>query len=178
MAPMGGLAELKTIKFWTAVMAELLGTLLLVALGYGSAMYGAQLVQIALAVGICVATVMWCFVSVSGGHINPAITATLLFARKISVARGIAYIVGQMIGAVLGAAFLQHISPPNITISTAQPFPGMTGFQAMSIEALITFILVLTFFATSDVRRKGVHGSGPLAIGLSVTLGYFFAVSS
>jgi len=47
--PMGGLAELKTIKFWIAVNAELLGTWFLVILGYRSAVEGATVVQIALA---------------------------------------------------------------------------------------------------------------------------------
>jgi len=127
---------------------------------------------------------MWCFVSVSGGHINPAIMATLLFARKISVARGIAYIVGQFIGAALGSVFFQLMIPSNVTISTvnSQPSAGVTGMQAVSIETLIPFILLLTFFAnvppSSNVRRKAVHGSGPAAVGLAVVLAYLFAVSN
>ena len=45
------------------------------------------------------------------------------------------------------------------------------------MEVMITFILVFTVFATTDSTRNDLNGSGPLAIGLSVTMAHLVAVS-
>lgn len=44
---------------------------------------------------------------VSGGHVNPAVTAGLLAAGKITIARGVLYIIAQCMGAVAGSAILK-----------------------------------------------------------------------
>jgi len=87
--------DVKAPKFWVALLAEFLGTLLLVVVGCGSCAkidpkQATDVVQIALAFGLSVATIVWAIAHVSGGHINPAVTAGFLFTRKISIARYLA----------------------------------------------------------------------------------------
>ncbi len=74
--------------------------------GWG-ADYAPTMVQIAFCFGLIVATMVWCIGHVSGGHINPAVTVTLLITRKISVARAVLFVAAQCVGAIIGAAFLK-----------------------------------------------------------------------
>jgi len=78
--------QLKTAKFWKALIVEFLGTLLLVLVGCGSCP-GKDIVRISLTFGLSVATIVWVIAHVSGGHINPAITAGFLLTRKFDCIR-------------------------------------------------------------------------------------------
>lgn len=44
---------------------------------------------------------------VSGAHLNPAITVGLLAAGKVTVIRGLLYVVAQCIGGIAGSGVLQ-----------------------------------------------------------------------
>ena len=68
---------------------------------------GTTTVQISLAFGLSVASIVWAIANVSGGHINPAVTIGFFVTRKISIVRFILYIVMQCGGALVGAAILK-----------------------------------------------------------------------
>lgn len=185
MARSSNVGDLQSGKFWVALLAEFIGTAMLVTVGCGSCYAKSSLVGIALSFGLSVGTIVWAIAHTSGGHINPAVTVGFLVTRKISFVRGLFYIISQSIGAIAGAGVLHLVNPSNATagynlnptLGTSAPPANspITHFQVFLIELIITFVLVFTVFATCDSRRK-FPGSGPLAIGLSVTMGHLWAV--
>lgn len=194
--------DVKSIKMWTAVLAELLGTMFLVlvacgacakfpvkapAAGNSSAVSQGKvvlcdppgdIVQISLAFGFSVGTIVWIICRVSGGHINPAVTFGFLVTRKITIVRAVLYIISQCVGALLGALILKSVNPEwaKSIPGHSAPGDGVTLTQAFFIEMLITFVLIWTVFATCDSQRKDLSGSGPLAIGLAIAMCHLWAV--
>lgn len=95
--------DITSLRLWKAVVAELVGTMLLTLVGCGSCINlrgdtntTSPVVQIALCFGLTVATIAWSIGHISGGHINPAVTAAMLAARKISLAKAVFYILFQV----------------------------------------------------------------------------------
>ncbi|XP_047493096.1 aquaporin AQPAe.a-like [Penaeus chinensis] len=171
-------------RVWKAFLAEFLGTMFLVFIGCGSCIgswsegYAPSVVQISLAFGVTVASIAQAVGHVSGCHINPAVTCAMLVARHVSVVRALIYIVCQCLGAIVGAAILKGVTPSDIQGSLGMTLRNekIDTAQALGIELLITFVLVITVFGACDERRNDVKGSAPLAIGLSITTCHLFAV--
>lgn len=177
------LDDIRSLMFWKALFAEFLGTFFLVLVAVGSTVQSwrpdeLDVVQIALTFGLAVATAVWIIGHISGGHINPAVTAAMLVTRRISLVRAVLYIVVQCAGSVTGAGLLKSLTPPaqHGGLGTTTLSEGVTPSMGFGIEFFITMLLVLTVFATCDSRRTDHGGSFPLTIGLSVTVGHLWAV--
>lgn len=99
--------------------------------------------------------------------------------HKITLLRAVMYVLAQMFGAVVGTGLIRAVTPSSIngelgpTVISSEISVG----QGVLVEAVLTFQLVLTIFATVDPKRPSPGGSGPLAIGLSVFLGHVTGVS-
>src|SRR5512135_3387899 len=98
--------------------AEFIGTFSLVLFGCGSAVIsgtsrvgpsGIGILGIALAFGFAVVAMAYAIGGISGCHINPAITVSMLVAGKIKGGEAMSYIIAQFIGATLGAGALYLI---------------------------------------------------------------------
>jgi aquaporin-4 len=186
--------EVGTIVFWKALAAEFLGTGILVFVGCGAAVTSDQsqstdafVTRVALTFGLTVATMVWSVAGVSGGHINPAVTLAFLITRKITLLRGLLYVLAQCLGAMTGAAFLAASLTAKLREGSfgCTLFQDITSMQAILIEGLITFVLVFAIFATCERKENAfnaskpgdLNGSGSLAIGIAVLICNLAAVS-
>ncbi|KAM6918163.1 aquaporin-4 isoform 2-T2 [Xenentodon cancila] len=176
-----------TKDFWRAVSGEYLATVIFVLLSLGSTINWAageekpppaDLVLISLCFGLSIATMVQCFGHISGGHINPAVTAAMIVTRKLSLAKAVFYVLAQCLGAITGAGILYLVTPAAVrgSLGVTTVNSTISVGHALLVELLITFELVFTVFATCDPKRTDLGGSASLAIGLAVAIGHLFAI--
>ncbi|XP_003939195.2 aquaporin-5 isoform X1 [Saimiri boliviensis] len=174
--------EVCSVAFLKAVFAEFLATLIFVFFGLGSALKWPSalptILQISLAFGLAIGTLVQALGPVSGGHINPAVTLALLVGNQISLLRALFYVVAQLVGAIAGAGILYGLAPLNArgNLAVNALNNNTTPGQATAVELILTFQLALCIFASTDSRRTSPVGSPALSIGLSVTLGHLVGI--
>ncbi|MGA7731878.1 MAG: aquaporin, partial [Chloroflexia bacterium] len=97
-----------TSRDWSKVIAEVVGTFFFFFIGIGSGLFAgsAGVLYVALAHGLALAIAISALGHISGGHFNPAVTISLMVARKITPILGALYIVGQIVGGVLACLAL------------------------------------------------------------------------
>jgi len=154
-------------------LAEFIGTFALVFIGAGAGMSGAGLVAVALAHGLTLAVFAYAFGSISGTHVNPAVTLGLAANGNIKWDLAIiSYWVPQFAGAALAGFLLNTVA--NMTgasLSDGATVGALTTtvpVLAMIVETVLTFFLVNTILHTA-VSGKGGPLAG-LAIGLTLTV--------
>ncbi|XP_054859871.1 aquaporin-5 [Eublepharis macularius] len=174
--------EVCTMAFARAVFCEFLATLIFVFFGLGSALKWPSalpsVLQISLAFGLAIGTLVQTFGHISGGHINPAVTIAFFVGNQISFLRTLFYVVAQVVGAIAGAGILYGVTPANArgNLAVNGLSNNTTQAQAVIVEIILTFQLVMCIFASTDSRRRDNVGSPALSIGLSVTLGHLVGI--
>ena len=153
-------------------IAECIGTLILVFIGCGTVcVLGGDLLGIAAAFGLAVTIMIYTIGSVSGCHINPAVSIALCAAKKFPVKDTAAYCTAQFIGASLGAGLIILVMGMDALTSgglgMTAPAVGISVFQAVLAEFIGTFILMMVIMGVA-VDRRAVSGFAGLAIGASV----------
>ncbi len=161
-------------------LAEMIGTMTLVLMGCGSAIFNggcgspAQVLMVAVAFGLAVVSMAYTIGGTSGCHINPAITLGCMLSERISSKDGIMYMVFQVIGALIGSTIL-YILTSNIDANYATTTGANACAEGVSVlggllaEIVFTFIFVLVVLGTTDAK-KGAGNFAGLAIGLSLIL--------
>ncbi len=95
--------------------------------------------------------------NISGGHINPAITLSMLATKRISVRNAVLYIVAQVIGATIGGYMLFGVFPNALGVKVNWGAPGLSSqtsiAQGILFEAVMTFILAFAVFGTAVDSR-------------------------
>jgi aquaporin Z len=165
--------------------AEFLGTFWLVFGGCGSAVLAAAFPQVgigllgvALAFGLTVLTMAYAIGSVSGCHLNPAVSVGLCVGKRFPVSDLIPYIISQVLGATAGAGVLYIIASGKEGFSTAAGFAangygahspgGYSLLAGLVAEIVLTFFFLMIILAVTDKRAP--QGFAPIAIGLGLTL--------
>jgi len=163
-------------SLWRGAISEFVATLIFVFVGTGSvvatqATLGVSSVQIpsltviALAHGFAIMILVYAVGEISGGHINPAVTWATMITNKISVIRGLTYIVFQLLGGIIGSALLKSILPPELQYSMGCHGlnPKLSSGQGFGAEVIFTAIFLFVVFATAISPFAGKFA--PLAAG-------------
>ncbi len=158
-----------------ALIVEFLGVFLLTFVGAGAIIGtgGDDLVAIALAHGLSIAVMVAAAGHISGGVYNPAVAAGLMASGKLPVARGLAFIVAEVLGAIVAALLLRGIFPAAavdaVNLGTPLPGQGVSAGQALLVEIVLSFFLMFVIFGVA-VDSRGPSGIAGLVIGLTVAL--------
>ncbi len=171
------------------LVAEALGTLLLVFFGvgvatlsFGFAITGGSdssgVIATALAFGLIMLVLAYGIGPISGAHINPAVTMGFLAAGRIGITDAVGYWIAQIIGGIAGAALLFGMFSSAEGYSTAKQGLGTDGFGANSMiglnmggaflaEVVLTFLFVLIVLLVT--RKASWPQLGGVAIGFALT---------
>ncbi|WOL00794.1 putative aquaporin TIP1-1 [Canna indica] len=161
-----------------AVLAEFISAFIFVFAGQGSGMAfnkltgggpttPAGLIAAALAHAFALFVAVSVGANISGGHVNPAVTFGVFIGGYISLIRGILYWSAQLLGSTVACVLLRYSTGGLETGSFG--LSGVSAWEAVVLEAAMTFGLVYTVYATAIDPRKGNLGTiAPMAIGFIV----------
>ncbi|MDR1348640.1 MAG: MIP family channel protein [Prevotellaceae bacterium] len=160
-------------------LAEAVGTMILVLMGCGSAIFNiggetARVLTIACAFGLSVVAMAYTVGGISGCHINPAITLGCLISGRMSSKDAGMYMLFQTMGAIAGSLILfvlvkAYHPVEAATVTGANAFADGQLVQAFIAELVFTFVFVLVVLGTTD-SKKGAGAFAGLAIGLALIL--------
>jgi aquaporin Z len=164
-------------------LAEVIGTFVLVFGGVGSAVLAGGKIGflgVSLAFGLSLLAMVYTIGPISGCHINPAVTLGALLTKKIGAKDAAAYVVAQIIGAIIASGVIVLVAGgvpdgynPAVGGLGANGFGlhspgGYSLLAAFVTEVVLTFFLVFTVLGSTDV--KAPVGFAGVAIGLVLTL--------
>ena len=161
------------------LVAELLGTLVLVATVVGSGIMAERLTHdVALALlgntlptGAILVVLITILGPISGAHFNPAVSLVFVLKRELPVGEGICYAIAQVAGGIVGTVLAHAMfALPLIDLSTKE---RAGGAQLLS-EGVAAFGLVVTILAGIRFAKSAV----PWLVGLYITAAYWFTAST
>lgn len=162
------------------LIAEVLGTFILVFFGCGSAvLMGAHIGYhgIAVAFGLSIVAAAYGLGAISGAHLNPAVSLGMVTAGRMQIGEAVGYMVAQVAGAILAALVIWIIATGKAGYSLAEQGLGQNGYGAgylgeYGLAAALVFEFVATFvFVTVILGATGpgaAAGFAGLAIGLTL----------
>lgn len=160
---------------WRRVFAEIWGTFLLVLVAAGGGVVAAMsngrvtLAMIVVAPGIMVMAIIYFMGSVSGAHLNPAVTLAFALRRNFPWKRVPGYVVGQVVGGISAAVFLRVMFGTVGALGATLPGSGVTYTKALAMEVVLTAGLVNTILGTASGARN-IGTNGAIAVGGYIAL--------
>ena len=183
---------MKAIK---KLVAECFGTMVLVIFGCGSAVAANQLVSgaqignagfelaittllISFAFGLSIVAMAYSIGNVSGCHINPAVSFSMLVSGRMSVTDFVGYVAAQFTGGMLGACVLRFILDPLKGLGTngfeEASALGSSMLQAFAVEIILTCVFTFVIlYVTSKSEHANLAG---LVIALTLTLVHILGI--
>ena len=175
-------------------LAETFGTFVLVLGGCGAAIFAGHAIGfagVALAFGLTVVAMAYGIGSISGAHLNPAVSLGVFCAGRMSLKDLGGYVTAQVIGGIIAAALLafivMEIGDMERGTFAANGFGNFfseadiaAGYHQVSmagafvIEMMLTFVFLIVILGVTS--KKATPGFAGLAIGLTLTLIHLISI--
>ena len=170
-------------------VSELIGTMVLVLFGCGSAVIAGPTLGtlgIAMAFGLSIIAMAYVIGDISGCHVNPAVSIAMWIDGRLNAKDTFLYIIFQCIGAIIGIGLLIAIitSAPSLGGYAATGL-GQNGFGSASsvgigvigaiiVEIILTFVFVFTVLGvTKKAENATVAG---IVIGLTLAFVHIMGI--
>ena len=165
---------------WRRIFAETWGTFLLVLVGAGGGVVAAKsagavtLGMQVVAPGLMVMAIIYFMGTVSGAHLNPAVTLAFAIRRNFPWLRVPGYVVAQICGGVLAILFLRAMFGTVGALGATIPGCDVDNGTALAIEVVLTAGLVNTILGTASGARN-IGTNGAIAVGGYIVLAGLWA---
>ena len=164
-------------------LAEFIGTFTLVLFGTGVAVLSGNLVATSLAFGLAIVACAYVIGDISGCHVNPAVSLSMLLSKKMTVKDFIGYVISQCLGAFAGSLILYFLlKNSNVGVANlganvygALSATNISMWAALVTEIILTCIFVYTILGvTSDDKKSNVAG---IVIGLTLMFVHLLGIN-
>ena len=165
---------------WRRLVAELLGTFLLVVVAAGAPMVGVAFpgsisrAAAVVAPGLVVMALILAIGKVAGAHLNPVVSLAFALRGDFPWRRVPGYLVAQLAGALAAVGLLQWVVGVSATFGSTLPGRGVNDARAVAIEAMLTFGLVTVILGTAS-GAQNVGMLGALGVGGYIALAGLWA---
>jgi aquaporin Z len=171
---------LNPVHEWRRLFAETWGTFLLVLVAAGGGVVAAKsggavtLGMIVVAPGLMVMAIIYFMGTVSGAHLNPAVTLAFAVRRNFPWRRVPGYLLAQMLGGLAATFFLRTLFGTTGALGATVPASGIGSGTALAMEVVLTAGLVNTILGTASGARN-IGANGAIAVGGYIALAGLWA---
>jgi aquaporin Z len=164
---------------WRRLFAEFWGTFLTLVVTIGARAVAAKTGQVSPGMdyasrGIMTMAAILFLGTISGAHLNPVVTIGFALRRNFPWARVPGYLGAQLLGALLSAWVITALFGKFIAAGATAPGAGISAWQALGMEILLTAGLIQTILGTaSDARNMGTNNA--ISVGGYIILAGFWA---
>ena len=165
---------------WRRIFSETWGTFLLVVVAAGAGVVAAKsggevtLSMAVVAPGLMVMAIIYFMGTVSGAHLNPAVTFAFALRGNFPWRRVPGYWLAQTAGGIAAVIFLRVVFGEIGNLGATVPGPGVSALQALAMEVLLTTGLVNTILGTASGARN-IGANGAIAVGSYIALAGLWA---
>ena len=161
-----------TDYIWKAILAEFVGTFVLLFVGASAvaltAAQGGSVLGSALAFGFVLIAIFYMLGWFSGAHVNPAVSFGFWVAGRMNAGLMIGYWIAQLLGGIAAAALVAYLFGTSSGVgASVGSLTNTDAWKAVLLEAILTLILVFTVLL--------VTGNPTLAVISGVAIGVVFA---
>ena len=170
----------KNHKFYGALLGEVIGTMLLALLFFSLLLMG---LPNAATYAFAIIAILIAVYAFSGACLNPLIAVGMMASRRLSVIRGVMYIIAEVVGAWFAWMIFNgfHLAGGETSYDIPAISPiGEGGFWTVALIELIGAIIIAFFFARALKYKRSVFTFGAVAAGglvLAIIVGYVISAA-